>query len=601
MKIKLQTKLIGNFLRKNKFLIILLAIIFLGAFLRAYHFSDWLHFELDQSRDAKIIDLAMKEGPAALPLLGPKAAGSFLRLGPAFYYFKYLSALIFGNTPSGMATIIMIFGILAMPAFYFLSRRYFGRWLSLSLLVLFSTSLFLIMYSRFSWNPNTMPLFIILMMYFLLRAVDENEEQKKRGWSLMIAAFCLAVSTQLHFLAFVSVPVIVVLFLLVKRPRIRWMYWLGAIAIILFMNLPVFLNEAKTGGANFKEFKEVAMGKSNKNSDRTLIEKIFKNYTENSLNHFLILSSQNTELPGLVQKNNFDIKCDQSCRDNWFLGMISLVLFSIGIILLFKNLILEKEKRKKDFLIMIFIWFLVSFVLFIPLAFDISPRFWLLVSALPFVFLGLTFDFIIKILPKKIAIGSILILVLVFCASNLYKTYLRFSELRNASSEAVKVSADRILKEKNRVTLEQQYMIIDYINSFYKQNGYPVYLNSEPFYRRSFLFHLDRKNVPRDDLRNAVNDNKIYRNGNYFLIYPTSANLDKEMNEYAGTYNVIGKKEFGTLTVFQLYPKTETINAEQQIIEPESGKSKSAPGVPKRYTWEEIFNEDNTNNEDNDF
>ena len=88
-----------NSFKKRYFYIAFLAVLFLGAFLRFYHFADWLHFELDQSRDAKVIDLAIKEGPGALPLLGPKAAGSFLRLGPAFYYFKYLSALAFGNTP----------------------------------------------------------------------------------------------------------------------------------------------------------------------------------------------------------------------------------------------------------------------------------------------------------------------------------------------------------------------------------------------------------------------------------------------------------------------------------------------------------------------
>jgi hypothetical protein len=562
-------------------------IIFLGAFLRFYHFSDWLHFELDQSRDAKVIDLAIKEGPGALPLLGPKAAGSFLRLGPAFYYFKYLSALVFGDTPSGVAVIIMIFGILAIPAFYLLSRRYFSKWISAALLLIFSTSLFLVMYSRFSWNPNSLPLFTILTAYALLRAVDR--EEKRKGIWLLIASFSIAVVTQLHFLAFVSVPVIAVAFLIIKRPKIKWSYWLGAIGIILLMNAPVVLNEIKTGGKNFAEFKDVVMGRTGKENNKTLIEKLAKDYTENSLGHFLILSSQNAELPGFDQNPSPNIKCDQGCRDNLPLGAVSLVLFSLGIILLAKNLVSERETKKRDFLILISLWFVVVFGLFIPLSFDISPRFWLLVSALPFIFLGFTFEFLRKILPKKIALFLIFFMAFAFTASNLYETYKRFNELKKAPYENVKISADRILKEGHRVTLEQQYMIIDYVESFYNKNKYPVYINSDPFYRRSLLFELDLRNIPRDDFRNATNADTIYKNGNYFLVYPTDSNLDKDVSNYLGAYDIASKKQFGTLMVIQLVAKPEAINAVQQEFGPK-GRPKSAPGVPIRYNWEDVFN-----------
>lgn len=575
------------FLSKKGKIAVVLLIIALGIFFRSYHFSDWLHFELDQSRDAKIIDLAIKEGPGQLPLLGPKAAGSFLRLGPIFYYFNYFSALIFGNTPSGMAMIIMIFGILAIPAFYLLVRRYFNKWTSVSLLLIFSTSLFLIMYSRFSWNPNALPLFTIMTAYSLLRAVDK--EERKRGIWLLLGSFFLAIATQLHFLAFVSVPVIVAAFLLMKRPKIKLAYWIGAIVIILFVNSPVFLNEVKTGGKNFKEFQEVVMGKSNKDSEKTLIEKMAKNYTENSLGHFLILSSQNAELPKLEQNPKFDIKCDQECRDNLPLGAAAVVLFTLGIVTMLKNLIFEKEPQKKDFLLMISLWFVVAFGLFIPLAFDISPRFWLLVSVLPFIFLGFTFELLGKITPKKFALALTIIIISGLTVSNLYQIYKRFDGLQNASNEAVKISADRILKERHFVTLEQQYRIIDYVGSFYKENGYPIYLNSEPFYRRSLLFHLDMRNIPRDDFRNVTSSKKVYQNGNYFLVYPTNSNLEKEMDIYTIAYSEIGRKQFGTLMVIQLAPKASFVTDIQQTIEPRV-KSKSAPGVPERYTWEEIFN-----------
>ena len=183
------------FLRKNYIIIALSLIILLGTFLRLYHFSDWLHFELDQSRDAKVIDLALEEGIGNLPLLGPKAAGSFLRLGPAFYYFQYLSALVFGWTPSGMALIMVFFGIGTIPLFYFLIKRYFANRLSLALTLLFSVSLFLVMYSRFSWNPNALPFFVLLTFLSMLRSVDP-EEKKKGRW--LVVFFIALVLSLIH-------------------------------------------------------------------------------------------------------------------------------------------------------------------------------------------------------------------------------------------------------------------------------------------------------------------------------------------------------------------------------------------------------------------
>ena len=59
-----------------------------GVFLRTYHFSDWLHFELDQAFDYDLVSPAVGHSPLDLPLLGPNVGGGLLRLGPAFYYME---------------------------------------------------------------------------------------------------------------------------------------------------------------------------------------------------------------------------------------------------------------------------------------------------------------------------------------------------------------------------------------------------------------------------------------------------------------------------------------------------------------------------------
>lgn len=593
-----------DYIKKNPAVIAFLIVFLLGIFLRSYHFSDWLHFELDQSRDAKVINLAVQEGPSNLPLLGPKAAGTFLRLGPLFYYFKYLSALVFGNTPSGVAMIIMIFGILAIPVFYLFTKRYFSEILSLGLTLLFSVSIFLVMYSRFSWNPNPLPLFVLLTFYALLKTADESGKNKN-AWFLVFV-FALIVATQLHFLALAAVPAISFIFLVIKRPKIKIKYWVGAAAIFLILYSPAIINDIKTGGDNIGQFLKVTEKKSGKSS-HNIVEKIVKNYEENSLGHFLLVSGrENEELPRIgVSKKGISYICDQGCKNNITLGILALVMLTAGLLLLVRNAYkayFEKSNPRKDFLILVSIWFVVAFGLFTPLAFDLSPRFWLLIAGLPFIFLGLILEYIntkvTNIYKKNTKLGYVITIsaIAVLSISNLWAIKQRFWQLKNAPHQSFDIGADKILKERTRVTLEQQYMIVNYIKSVYDQNKYPIYLNSESFYRRSLLFELDQLKIPEDDFRNAAGSDKVYEHGNYFIVHPTASNIQSDINKYVN-YQEIGRKQFGTLTLVQLVPKAEAINAIEQDFTPQ--KYTNTPGVPVRYKWEQIFNDSAGDESDN--
>ncbi len=585
-----------DYIKKNRYLVLVLVLIFgLGIFLRVYHFSDWLHFELDQSRDAAVVDLALNQGIGNLPLLGPKAAGSFLRLGPIFYYFEYLSALVFGHTPAGMTGLNGLFSILAIPLFYYFARRYFNLKIALALTTLFATSLFLILYARFSWNPNSLPFFILLTMYALLRAVDEAE--KRNRWWLTLGAFAMVIATQLHFVAFLGLPAIAIFFLFIKRPHIQWRYWLAAMAVAVVLYVPMVVNELKTGGDNAKEFVKIFAKKSTA-GDNTLIEKGIKNYTENSLGYLLMTTSYSgAELPKFRQQGlKMDVVCDKECRSALAMGVVALIFFSLGIVLLLRQLkkrYFEKPSTQKDFIMLMVLWFGMTFILFTPIAYDFAPRFFLLIAALPFVFLGFIFQWLEeKIASKNIFLVIFASVVILLVTANLVAVGGRFSELARAKTENFEIGADKILKEPYRVTLEQQQEITDYMEAIYRTNNFPVYVNSEAFYRRSFLYLLENRNIARDDFRNTQITDHIYRNGNYFLIYPKNVNLDSRTSKYAESYDIIAERDFGTLVVFQLQPKESSINTLEQEFAP-AKKARSASGVPVRCRWNEIFGQCN--------
>ncbi|HBR79420.1 MAG TPA: hypothetical protein DEA46_03265 [Candidatus Moranbacteria bacterium] len=584
-KIKIAQKF--NFI-KNKYFWIFVLFFALGVFLRSYNFVPWIHLELDQARDATLIDESLEGGFLNLPLLGPRAAGSFLRLGPISYYIDYAFSLPINNAVVGSALSTLFFSILSLIAFYFLLRRYFSKNLSLATGAIFATSLFLITYSRFAWNPNLLPFFVILFLLALLGAVDA-EKSKKQGYWLLLSAFMFGVLSQLHFLAMIVVFVSAVVFLIFKRPRIKAIFWAGSVLVVLFLNLPLVVNDIKSGGDNIKQLTGTVEEKSESKASYDLVEKVIKNYTENSLSYWTIVSgSQSAELPRIateLKARKLDIECKESCRNNLGLGIVAAIFFGLGILILVVESIVEKEPRKKDFLVLNLILFLISFGIFTFLAYDLSPRFYLIIIPLPFIFWGLILSRFSKLLKINNLIWAVAI---IFVAFNLYFTGNFLNQLAKAKTEAIDIGNDNILRQKTRITLEQQRSIADYMEGIYKKNNYAVLYYGQSEFHRAFAYLLDQKKIPRDGLSVSEGAN-ICKKGNYFLIIRTQSDK-KILAKYFAMFSLLEEKKFGTLTVYHLSPKPTIINCEV----PDQSKFRTykdeGGAVAKRYTWKEVFN-----------
>jgi 4-amino-4-deoxy-L-arabinose transferase-like glycosyltransferase len=569
------------------FMFLLVFIFLLGIFLRSYNFSDWLHFELDQSRDARLISSAVENGPGNLTLLGPRAGGTYLRLGPMFYYFEYLSALFFGNTPAGMAVANLLFSIGSILIFYLFCREYFSKKISISLMSIFSVSLFLVMYSRFAWNPNSLVFFELIAFYALLKTV--KDEEKRKGMWLIIFSLSLAIATQLHFLAFLSLPVIGILFLLIRRPKISWRFWVISAFVILFFYSPVIINDIKTGGENIKEFKKAISGKSNKEK-HSIIASLIRNYQENSLGNWIILSGnekgESLRLDG-VSRINHSLICDKNCKKNLPYTILALILFSGGIFLLAKKIIHKEQSQNNSFIWLISIWFFVTFIIFTPLTFSLAPRFFLLTAPVYLIFFGFWLEFFQKFWRGWLAA----FLSFIFIATNIYFVFSRFNQLKLAHLENVKIEPDRILKERARVTLAQEALISEFMANYSRNNKLPIFIKSDPQYERSFKYLLEKKFAI-----NSFNPGKLYSQGNYFLIWRTSSNTAAKNGKYLPFFDLIEEKKFGTLSVFHLAPKKEFLTRESiKNVEEKIGSN-----GPKRYTWKELFFSNDKNNDKED-
>lgn len=565
----------------------LVSVVLVGFSLRAYHFSDWLHFELDQARDARVVDDALVGGPGELTLLGPKAAGTFLRLAPGFYYLEYISGLIFGGSPSGLAMFVMLFSVLSLPVFFFFVRRYFSVLFSLGLTLLFATSAYFVMYGRFAWNPNILPFFVLLGFLALLRSVDEEETQ--RGRFFLGAVFLLTLATHAHFLAFLALPIIAGLFLLIKRPRFSWRVWVGAFVIVASLYLPMALNEAATGGLNTQEFFSAVTKKSTK-SDHSLVEKFLRDSSEHVLGALLITTGfEGGTFPSItLQHGKVEIKCATKCdRGKWY-GVTAAAVLIMSIAALGFLWWEEMERKRKDFLLLCGLWLLTTFALFLPLSYNFAPRFFLVSGMLFIILLGLFLVMVRRFLGggrlgTAVALGVMMALVF----SNLSFLFGRFGELSQAGTVAINSAPDRILKDRIRVTLEQQMRIVDLLEQRYQEHGYPVYMFSEPQHRRALTYLMELRGI-----ENAVlGFDGIYRQGVYYLILRTQSDLEDGLKKYRENYTVGPMTSFGTLTVIELSPRPEAIIGERQDF---SAVSHSDSTAPPRYTWKEFFHRTST-------
>lgn len=529
----------------------------------------------------RVIDRAIVGDAFDLPLLGPKAGGTALRLPPMFYSLEYGSALLFGDTPQGVACLVLVLSVASVAVFYFFLRRYFSWKITLGITLLFAVSEFFVMYGRFAWNPNFLPFFTLCGMYALLRAVDR--EDARRGYWFFGAVCMLGIAMQFHFLAFLALPIIAVAFLVLRRAKFSWKIWTAALCIGFVLYLPMFLNETETGFANSRAFLAAVTEKSGK-EDHTLAEKFVRNVSEHALYGMVITTGfERGRFPSITLENGFDWKCDARCDTGKWYGIAAVLILVASLLILIFLWVRESERRKSDFLLLSGIWFFVTFLLFVPLSYGIAPRFFLLSGPLFFVFIGVLFVAIQKVFGGR-SLGRQVIFVLLIGGVflNLSSLFTRFDEMNRSQTEAVDSPPDRILKERIRVTYAAQKNIVEFLAARSAETGFPVYMWSEPQHRRALKYLLERRGV-----KNAVlGVDGVYRQGVYYLVLRAQSDLDDALKKYREKYTVGETTHFGTLVAIELFPKPEAIGGEKQDF---SLPKPIDMGALPRYTWREFL------------
>jgi 4-amino-4-deoxy-L-arabinose transferase-like glycosyltransferase len=392
---------------------VLAVIVLVGIFLRTYHFQSQLRFNNDQARDATVVSNALI-GKTALPLLGPLAGGTSFKLGPAFYYFEIASAKLFGNYPDRLAYPDLVSSILAILLLFFFLRLYFSKGVSLTLTFLFAVSFYGVHYSRFAWNPNSMPFWTLLYIFSLLKFFGPSRIPKS-VWA-MLAGLALGIGVQLHTLLLGIMPFYLVSVfawaILRKTPVKKYFAILLIIAFVL--NIPQVINEYNTSWSNTRHF--LTAQKIKQSGNKSLVQSSVLAVSCTAQADAFILT-------GLGNPDSCAAGGKKPADDNIFLLRlgIGLALLLGGGLILYGKIREENDPARKNFLIFAGAYGLLYLLIFIPIIQGIADkamRYYLGMVLVPFVLLGLGLEFLIENLKENswLWIGLV---VIIFSASNL--------------------------------------------------------------------------------------------------------------------------------------------------------------------------------------
>ncbi|MEK7110049.1 MAG: glycosyltransferase family 39 protein, partial [Patescibacteria group bacterium] len=184
---------------------VLIGVLLVGVFLRFYRLEGFVTFLGDQGRDAIIVKriITLEHFPA----IGPPTSIGQVYLGPFYYYFIAPWLLFFNYQPVGLAFGVALFSVIGLLINYMVVKELFNKKIALISTIFLTFSSVMIDFSRFSWNPNLLPLFTLLTVYFVIKSLKTN-----KWYYFALSGAFISFSIQLHYLALFLIPPIVMLF-----------------------------------------------------------------------------------------------------------------------------------------------------------------------------------------------------------------------------------------------------------------------------------------------------------------------------------------------------------------------------------------------------
>lgn len=556
-------------------------VILVSLFLHLWHFNDWLLFRADQARDSFYAKDAYENGIGHLRILGPKIdmayiegdknkRGDTLHIGPFYYYQQYLSMRLFGTTdPWTIAVPDLVMFLLSIPLFYILCRQFFGKLISISATSLYSFSFFNLIYSRFSWNPNQLFFWIVLLVLGLVKSSEEQDKRKK-GWWFVVVFFCILVISQIHFLAFVGFLVLVFAFIIKYKIRAyTTRQWMAIAGLFLVFNFPIAVSELKNNWDNSKRF-WVAIHKDQGDPDGVLgkLESVLDKNSEFFV--FNLTSYQDREINGIEKMGT--------------------AFFLFSVFLLFYLYFGKREylPHQKKFAFLMLAWIAIYVLVFYKVSNKLdSSRYYINLTAWTFLAVGAWLSLIQKKSPKN-GIMTALVVIILFLAANMNAAYIWFRSMQRGP-----VGFTRDLKldpHSDLITYGDMEAAYDYMASEGREQNKRLCLALENYQFNSGFDYISKTKYPTLPKQRFSEDDK-YFDCVYFYAGRTEKGKKDIPDEYLERFQVKNSKQFAALMIWEMdFSEKE----KQKLISTGEGIEKAEAGEEddderRTVIWADIF------------
>jgi len=230
-------------------LVLLVILIVTAIFFRFWQIRDYVVFLGDEGRDMIVMRNIFTKGD--IPFLGPSASVGGFYLGPVYYWMAAPFLWLSNYDPVGPAYFVAIVGVLTVFLLFKFLKDTVGLWPAFFASILYATAPLIVRYSRSSWNPNVLPFFALLMVYFLYLGIS-----KRKFLYFLFAGAAFGICIQLHYLAAI-LALVAGLIVLVNENFKKWpLVFILSLTGALITFSPFLIFEARHNFPNFRTIME---------------------------------------------------------------------------------------------------------------------------------------------------------------------------------------------------------------------------------------------------------------------------------------------------------------------------------------------------------
>ncbi len=565
----------------KKIVVFILFLMILSGVVRGYNFKEWLLVRADQVRDSSMAREFLENGAGSLRLLGPKITtvkldtdigrGDTLHMGPYYYYVQAFSMKILG-TPSFYAIALpdFILSILAIPLFYLILAGFFTKKTSLVTTILFSFSFLIIQYSRFSWNPNQLIFWQLVLIYSLIRF---SELKRKNGWWLVAGFLALLIISQLHFLATAGTTMIFVVFFFYQKGwrKLKLKHYLIAILLFTIFHIPMVVSDLKNDGDNYKRF---LTGISQQSSEKSFKKNVIETANKSARFYFYF--------PLPISEEEFS--SIQPIRLSYLAFSLILIVFVFWDKFKFLKVIKPKEKKRLALLILLYFGFF--FIMNISMADRLEkPRYWLSIAPIAFFIVAFWLE-LIGTINRKYWSGILLIGIVSFLIfENGYSVYYWYSSLKEGAKRELPFKDPILRPHRELITLGQIERASDFmVKEATKENKAICYFSLDYQTKNAFKYVIGYK-TPKTLAKRLDSSNESSKDCMMFVISKSDKKIEGIKEDLADRFNYKKIYRDGAIILWQL-----EVRAGQE--KPKRGTKifDNNNSDTKIRSWQDVFN-----------